>query len=168
MMSTVAAQFRAELASATESQSVMQITSELRRLLADVFVLYIKTKNFHWHVGGPHFRDLHLLLDEQASQVLAMTDEIAERARKLGGTTLHSIGEITREQRLRDNDNAQVPAKQMIAELNLDNRALAGFLRTARQVCEQYRDFATISLIDPWIDQTERRAWFLAQHLLEV
>lgn len=158
----------ADLTAKPIPQSVIEITDELRKLLADVFALYLKTKAFHWHVAGPHFRDLHLLFDEQALQILAMSDEIAERARKLGGTTLHSIGDISKHQRIRDNEMEQIPAKQMLAELNLDNRSLLSFLQSARQICEQYHDVATISLIDPWIDETERRAWFLSQNLEEA
>ncbi|MFP5230296.1 MAG: Dps family protein [Acidobacteriota bacterium] len=147
--------------------SVAQITPELRKLLADVFALYIKTKNFHWHVAGVHFRDFHLLLDEQATQLLAMTDEIAERARKLGGTTLHSVGEIAKYQRIRDNNDQQVAARNMLAELCTDNQELTRHLRTAHQICEQYHDVATNSLIEAWIDETERRTWFLLQILQE-
>jgi starvation-inducible DNA-binding protein len=143
--------------------SVAHITLELRKLLADVFALYLKTKNFHWHIAGPHFRDYHLLLDEHAAQILAMSDEIAERSRKLGGTTLHSIGEISQNQRIRDNNDHSVSAKNMLTELRADNQALLRFLRTAHQVCEQHHDVATNSMIEPWIDQTERRIWFLSQ-----
>jgi starvation-inducible DNA-binding protein len=157
----------ADLPSILAAKSVMQITTELRKLLADVYTLYLKTKNFHWHVSGSHFRDLHLLFDEQASQLLAMTDAIAERARKLGGTTLHSIGEIAREQRIHDNNSERVAPKQMLAELNLDNHSLIGFLRTMHLICEQHHDFATNNLIDVWIDETERRTWFLSQTLQE-
>lgn len=149
-------------------ESVVQITAELRKLLADTFALYLKTKNFHWHIGGPHFRDLHLLLDEQAVQLLAMTDEIAERARKLGGTTLHSIGEIARYQRIRDNNDDQVTAERMLEELRGDNQSLVRFLRTAHQICEQQHDVATNSLIEPWVDETERRIWFLSQSIQEI
>lgn len=147
--------------------STAQIIPELRKLLADVFALYLKTKNFHWHVGGIHFRDVHLLLDEQAAQILSMTDEIAERARKLGGTTLHSIGEVARHQRIRDNNDEHLPAKNMIAELCADNQALTRYLRTAHQICEQHHDVATNSKIEVWIDETERRTWFLTQMLQE-
>lgn len=147
--------------------SVAQITPELRKLLADVFALYLKTKNFHWHVAGVHFRDFHLLLDEQATQILAMTDAIAERARKLGGTTLHSVGEIAKYQRIRDNNEERVPARNMLAELCADNQALTRHLRAAHQICEEHHDVATNSLIEAWIDETERRAWFLSQILQE-
>lgn len=143
--------------------SVAHITLELRKLLADVFALYFKTKNFHWHIAGAHFRDYHLLLDEQAAQILAMTDDIAERARKLGGASLHSIGEVTHNQRIHDNNDQLVSTKNMLAELRTDNQSLLRFLRTAHQVCEQHHDVATNSMIEPWIDQTERRIWFLSQ-----
>lgn len=144
-------------------EAVEEISSQLRRLLADVFALYLKTKNFHWHMSGRHFRDYHLLLDEQAEQIFAMTDPIAERARKLGGRTLRSIGEISREQRLRDSDRDSISAEEMLSELRTDNRELTRFLRLAHEVCERYPDVATASLIEVWIDETERRAWFLAE-----
>ena len=144
-------------------EAVEEISSQLRRLLADVFALYLKTKNFHWHMRGHHFRDYHLLLDEQGEQIFAMTDPIAERARKLGGRTLRSIGEISREQRLRDSDRDSLSAEEMLSELRTDNRELTRFLRLAHEVCERYNDVATGSLIEVWIDETERRAWFLAE-----
>ena len=144
-------------------EGVTQISKELRQLLADTFALYLKTKNFHWHMTGPHFRDYHLLLDEQAEQIFDMTDDVAERARKLGGTTLRSIGDISRHQRLKDNDKESVSPEEMISELCADNRELTRFLRRAHEVCEQYNDVATASLIENWIDQTERRAWFLVE-----
>jgi starvation-inducible DNA-binding protein len=144
-------------------EGVIEISTALRHLLADVFVLYVKTKNFHWHISGPHFRDNHLLLDEQAGQIFSMTDEIAERARKIGGTTLHSIGEIVKHQRLKDDEREAVPAREMLAELCTDNRELTRFLRLAHQVCEKHNDVATASLIENWIDQSERRTWFLAE-----
>ena len=147
--------------------AVTEISRDLRQLLADVFVLYVKTKNFHWHMSGPHFRDYHLLLDEHASQVLAMTDEIAERTRKIGGTTLHSVGDITRHQRLIDNDAVKFSPKQMLVELRVDNQRLTGYLRSTHEVCDQGRDFATASLIETWIDETERRTWFLSAALDE-
>lgn len=143
--------------------AVVEISSALRELLADVFALYLKTKNFHWHLSGPHFRDYHLLLDEQAAAIFAMTDDIVERARKLGGTTLRSIGDISRRQRLKDNDAEDVSAKDMLAELCADNRLLAGYLRSTHELCDQHGDVATTSLIENWIDETERRAWFLAE-----
>ncbi|MEP7316613.1 MAG: DNA starvation/stationary phase protection protein [Sphingomicrobium sp.] len=130
-------------------------------ILADVFALYLKTKNFHWHMSGPHFRDYHLLLDEQADQVFAMSDPIAERIRKVGGTTLKSIGHIARTQRLPDNDADYVEPLDMLAELREDNKTLAARLREAHGVCEEHRDIATASLIEVWIDETERRTWFL-------
>ena len=143
------------------------LIESLRSLLADVFALYVKTKNFHWHIAGPHFRDYHLLLDEQAAQVFAMTDEIAERARKLGGTTMHSIGEIARRQRITDNDANRVPAESMLAELREDNRQLADALRSSHELCDREGDVATASLIENWIDETERRVWFLHETLGE-
>ena len=145
------------------SSAATEICDELRVLLADVFALYVKTKNFHWHIGGRHFRDYHLLLDEQANQLFAMTDEIAERARKLGGTTLRSIGAIGRHQRLRDNDNEAVGPIEMLTELRDDNQQLARFLRSAHGLCDSHNDVATTSLIETWIDETERRTWFLKQ-----
>jgi len=144
-------------------EAVTEITSVLRPLLADVFSLYLKTKSFHWHMTGRHFRDYHLLLDEQAEQIFAMTDEIAERARKLGGSTLRSIGDIARRQRLRDNDRESLSPREMLSDLTDDNRQLAGFLRSAHETCERHYDVATTSLIEVWIDQTERRAWFLSE-----
>jgi starvation-inducible DNA-binding protein len=144
-------------------EGVAEITAELRRLLADTFALYLKTKTFHWHMTGRHFRDYHLLLDEQAEQIFAMTDDIAERARKIGGTTLRSIGDISRHQRLTDNDDEGVTPQGMLAELNADNQALTRYFRTAHELCEKYNDVATASLIEVWIDQTERRTWFLSE-----
>jgi starvation-inducible DNA-binding protein len=144
-------------------EGVVEITAGLRQLLADAFVLYLKTKNFHWHMTGQHFRDYHLLLDEHAEQIFAMTDDIAERARKIGGTTLRSIGDISRHQRLKDNDNESVAPKQMLAELSADNQALTRYFRATHETCEKYNDVATASLIEVWIDQTERRTWFLAE-----
>ncbi|KZC34019.1 DNA starvation/stationary phase protection protein, partial [Rhodanobacter sp. FW510-R12] len=127
----------------------------------DVFALYLKTKNFHWHMSGPNFRDYHLLLDEQGDQLFAMTDPIAERIRKIGGSTLRSIGHIARLQRVNDNDADYVEPTDMLAELREDNQALAARLREAHGVCEERRDIATASLIEEWIDETERRTWFL-------
>ena len=137
------------------------ISATLNVVLADVFALYIKTKNFHWHMSGPHFRDYHLLLDEQADQIFAMTDVAAERVRKVGGLTIRSIGQIGRLQRIMDNDAEYVSALDMIAELREDNKTLLGALRTAHDVCEEHGDVATTSLIEIWIDETERRLWFL-------
>jgi starvation-inducible DNA-binding protein len=137
------------------------ISAAMNRILADVFALYLKTKNFHWHMSGHHFRDYHLLLDEHAEQLFAMTDPIAERVRKLGGLTLHSIGEIARTQRVLDNDATYVEPLDMLAELQDDNKTLATRLREAHNVCDEHRDVATASLIEVWIDETERRTWFL-------
>ena len=142
-------------------EGVQEVSSALRQLLADVFALYVKTKNFHWHLSGPHFRDYHLLLDDQGEQIFAMTDDIAERARKIGGTTLHSIGDISRHQRLKDNDSEFVSAKDMLAELCSDNQHLTRYLRSTHEVCDRHNDVATASLIENWIDETERRTWFL-------
>jgi starvation-inducible DNA-binding protein len=133
----------------------------MNAILADVFALYLKTKNFHWHMSGPHFRDYHLLLDEQADQLYAMTDPIAERIRKLGGTTLRSIGHIGRLQRVVDNDADYVEPQDMLAEVREDNQELAARLREVHNVCDEHRDIATASLIEVWIDETERRTWFL-------
>lgn len=144
---------------------VEEITATLGALLADVFALYVKTKNFHWHMKGSHFRDYHLLLDEQATQVFAMTDAIAERARKIGGTTIRSIGDISRRQRLRDNDSESVAPRDMLAELRGDNVELTRALRDAHRVCDRFDDVATASLVEVWIDESERRAWFLTETL---
>jgi starvation-inducible DNA-binding protein len=144
-------------------EGVAEITTALRRLLADTFVLYLKTKNFHWHMSGEHFRDYHLLLDEHSEQVFSMTDDIAERARKIGGTTLHSISDISRHQRLKDNNDESVAPKEMLAELSADNQALTRYFRSAHETCEKYNDVATASMIEVWIDQTERRTWFLSE-----
>jgi len=137
------------------------ISGTMNAILADVFALYLKTKNFHWHMSGPHFRDYHLLLDEHADQLFAMTDPIAERVRKIGGLTLRSIGQIARTQRVLDNDAEYVEPLDMMAELAEDNKTLAARLREAHNVCEEHRDVATTSLIEVWIDETERRTWFL-------
>jgi starvation-inducible DNA-binding protein len=131
----------------------------------DAFGLYVKTKSFHWHMTGRQFRDYHLLLDEQAEQIFAMTDDIAERARKIGGTTLRSIGDISRHQRLQDNDNESLTPEGMLADLRTDNRALTQFLRSTHDACEKHNDVATASLIENWIDETDRRAWFLSETL---
>jgi starvation-inducible DNA-binding protein len=137
------------------------IGGAMNPILADVFALYLKTKNFHWHMSGPHFRDYHLLLDEQADQIYAMADPIAERIRKVGATTLRSIGHIARTQRVLDNDADYVEPLDMLTELQDDNKNLAARLREAHNVCEEHRDIATTSLIEVWIDETERRTWFL-------
>jgi starvation-inducible DNA-binding protein len=142
-------------------EATRDISAALSGLLADVFALYLKTKNFHWHMSGPHFRDYHLLLDEQADQLYEMTDPIAERIRKVGGTTLRSIGHIKRTQRVLDNDADYVEPQDMLAELRDDNMTLAGRLREAHDVADEHRDVATASLIENWIDETERRVWFL-------
>ena len=139
------------------------IAGTMNAILADVFALYLKTKNFHWHMSGPHFRDYHLLLDEHADQLFAMTDPIAERIRKLGGLTIKSIGHISRIQRVLDNDADYVEPSDMIAELAEDNQTLAARLREAHNVCDEHRDIATASLIEVWIDETERRTWFLSE-----
>ena len=137
------------------------IAGAMNAILADVFALYVKTKNFHWHMSGPHFRDYHLLLDEQADQLFAMTDTIAERVRKIGGSTLKSVGHIARMQRVEDNDADYVEPQDMLAEVREDNKTLAARLREAHNVCDEHRDIATASLIEVWIDETERRTWFL-------
>jgi starvation-inducible DNA-binding protein len=137
------------------------IGAALAALLADTFALYLKTKNFHWHMSGPHFRDFHLMLDEQSDQIFAMTDPIAERARKLGGTTLRSIGDIARHQRLSDNDAPFVTPDDMLAELRQDNLRLVDFMRATHALCDEHGDVATASVLEVWIDETERRAWFL-------
>jgi starvation-inducible DNA-binding protein len=143
------------------ANATKDISAALTTLLADFFTLYLKTKNFHWHMSGPHFRDYHLMLDEQADQIFGVTDDIAERARKIGGTTLHSIGEISRLQRLSDNDAQFVTPLDMLAELRDDNERLVGFLRETHDVCDEHGDVATASLIEQWIDEGERRVWFL-------
>src|SRR5882724_5548314 len=143
--------------------AVEEISSNLRRLLADVFALYVKTKNFHWHMSGQHFRDYHLLLDEQATQIFAMTDDIAERARKIGGTTIRSISDIAKNQRLKDNNKEGVSPQEMIGELCDNNQQLTRSLRATHEVCDRHDDVATASLIENWIDETERRTWFLAE-----
>jgi len=137
------------------------IAAAMNGILADTFALYLKTKNFHWHMSGPHFRDYHLLLDEHGDQIFAMTDPIAERVRKLGHTTIRSIGQIARAQRVLDNDAEYVEPQDMLAELLEDNKALTSRLREAHDVCEEHNDVATASLIEVWIDETERRTWFL-------
>ena len=147
--------------STLSEKAVKDLAGSLTALLADCFALYLKTKNFHWHMSGPHFRDHHLMLDEQADQIFAMTDPIAERARKIGGTTLRSIGQIARQQRLLDNDADFVPPGTMLAELRDDNRQLTSILREVHALCDEHGDVATASLVEVWIDETERRTWFL-------
>ena len=139
------------------------ISAELNTLLADIFALYLKTKNFHWHMSGPHFRDYHLLLDEQSDEIYATTDPIAERVRKLGGTTLRSIGDIARHQRLADNDADFVTPEDMLAELREDNARLAEYMRKTHELCDEYNDVATASLLENWIDEAEKRVWFLLE-----
>jgi len=140
---------------------VKEISTDLRKLLADVFALYVKTKNFHWHMTGPHFRDYHLLLDDQGEQIFAMSDVVAERIRKLGDVALRSIGDIARHQRVRDNDDSSLPAEAMLDELLANNQELIKYLRATHDVCDEHNDVATASLIEKWIDETENRAWFL-------
>jgi starvation-inducible DNA-binding protein len=144
-----------------DADAVARLSSVLTQLLADLLALYVKTKNFHWHVSGPHFRDYHLLMDEQADQIITTTDDIAERVRKIGGVTLHSIGQIARLQQVADNEEDFVPAEDMLAELCRDNAQLAVRLRSAHAVCDEYGDVASASLIENWIDEAERRVWFL-------
>ena len=153
----------APLATRTDlkSAATRDISAAMNAILADVFALYIKTKNFHWHMSGPHFRDYHLLLDEQGDQIFAMTDPIAERVRKIGGETIKSIGHIDRLKRVLDNDAVYVEPEDMLAELLGDNQTLTVRLREAHGVCDEYNDVATASLIEVWIDETERRSWFL-------
>ena len=154
---------RAPLAtpSALGPEAVKNITGALNAVLADVFTLYLKTKNFHWHMSGPHFRDYHLLLDEHADQIFAMTDDIAERVRKIGGITIRSIGNVARLQRISDNDADYVDPLDMLAELRQDNQAILASMREAHDLSSEENDVATTSLLEVWIDQTERRIWFL-------
>jgi starvation-inducible DNA-binding protein len=152
---------KSPISAGLDSHAVADIATALTVVLADMFALYIKTKNFHWHVSGPHFRDYHLLLDEQGEQIFAATDAIAERVRKIGGTTLHSIGHIARLQRVADNDEEYVAPENMLAELLEDNRRLVVSLRGAHALCDDAGDVAGASLIEIWIDEAERRAWFL-------
>jgi starvation-inducible DNA-binding protein len=144
-----------------KSNAVRDLSGALNILLADTFCLYLKTKNFHWHVSGPHFRDYHLLLDEQGDQIFAMTDDIAERVRKIGGTTIHSIGHIGRLQRIPDNDADYVTPDDMLAELREDNKRLVASMRETHDLCDEHGDVATASLLENWIDEAERRVWFL-------
>ena len=159
----LAAKQKAPLANPTDidRQSVKDISGALNALLADVFALYLKTKNFHWHMSGPHFRDYHLLLDEHADQIFAMTDEIAERVRKIGGVTIRSIGHIARLQRIADNDADYVEPADMLSELKEDEKALDLRMRAVHSLCDDADDVATASLLENWIDQTQRRVWFL-------
>jgi starvation-inducible DNA-binding protein len=153
----------ARLATPTDLKpdAVRDIAGALNALLADMFALYLKTKNFHWHVSGPHFRDYHLLLDEHGDQIFATTDDIAERVRKIGGTTLRSIGHISRLQRVLDNDADYVTPMDMLAELRDDNRQMTTRMREAHDLCDEHGDVATTSLLENWIDESERRSWFL-------
>jgi starvation-inducible DNA-binding protein len=150
-------------ATSISNSGVSQISTALTTLLADMFALYVKTKNFHWHVSGPHFRDYHLMLDDQGEQIFAATDPIAERVRKLGGTTLRSIGQIAALQRIKDNNAASVAAQDMLSELCTDNTNLASYLRETHAICDEFGDVATASLLENWIDEAERRAWFLLE-----
>jgi len=154
---------RAPLATRSDlpAAATKDIAGAINAILADVFALYLKTKNFHWHMSGPHFRDYHLLLDEQADQLFAMTDPIAERIRKIGQSTLKSIAQISRRQRVLDNEADYVEPRDMLAELADDNKTFAARLREAHDLCDEHRDVATTSLIEVWIDETERRTWFL-------
>jgi starvation-inducible DNA-binding protein len=147
---------------------VSEISEALRHLLADVFALYVKTKNFHWHMTGRHFRDYHLLLDEQGDQLFAMTDPMAERARKLGGTSLCSIGDIARHQRISDTDVSTLTADAMLSTLLSDNQELTRHLRESHEICDRHGDVATASLLENWIDETERRSWFLYEIVRNV
>jgi starvation-inducible DNA-binding protein len=162
-MKNVSARREAALRTPTDltPAAVQHISGALNALLADVFALYLKTKNFHWHMSGPNFRDYHLLLDEQGDQIFAATDAIAERVRKIGGTTLHSIGQIGRFQRLLDNDADFVTPLDMLAELRDDNKQLAASLRESHSLCDEHGDVASASLLENWIDEAERRSWFL-------
>ena len=163
-MTTQTAKARAAASPAgLSSHAINEISETLKQLLADVFTLYLKTKGFHWHISGRHFRDYHLLLDEQAEQIFAMSDDIAERARKIGGYTLRSIGDISRHQRIKDAEDGILLPRQMLSELRDDNAQLTRFLRSAHEVCAEHNDVATTSLIEGWIDQTERRSWFLTE-----
>ena len=144
-----------------KAEATKDVSAAMNGILADVFALYLKTKNFHWHMSGPHFRDYHVMLDEQADQLYAMTDPIAERIRKLGGTTLRSIGHIARTQRILDNDAEYVEPADMLAELCDDNKTIATRLREVHEVCDEHHDIASASFIEVWIDETERRTWFL-------
>jgi len=147
------------------ANAVHDISASLNALLADMFGLYMKTKNFHWHVSGPHFRDYHLLLDDQASQIFAVTDTIAERVRKIGGTTLRSIGHVVRLQRVTDNDASGLSATEMLTELRDDNADLAARMRDAHALCDDHGDVASASLLETWIDEAEGRVWFLHETL---
>ena len=163
MAKNVKARQSAALATPTDlgANATKDISGGLNILGADVLALWMKTKNFHWHVSGPHFRDYHLLLDDQSDQIYAMVDPIAERARKLGGNALRSIGQIKKLQRVLDNDADYVTPQDMLAELREDNKVFAARMREAHELCDEHRDIATASLLEVWIDETERRTWFL-------
>jgi starvation-inducible DNA-binding protein len=141
--------------------AVREISGAMNAILADAFALYLKTKNFHWHVSGPHFREYHEMLDEQSTQILAGTDDMAERVRKIGGMTLRSIGDIKRLQRIKDNEENYVPPVDMLKELMEDNKAVARAMREAHKLCDEHEDVATASMLEVWIDEAEKRAWFL-------
>jgi starvation-inducible DNA-binding protein len=141
--------------------AVRALSAKLNEILADAFALYLKTKNFHWHVSGPHFRDYHLLLDEQSEQIFATTDDIGERVRKIGGTTLRSIGQISKLQTIKDNDESFVPAHEMLRELMNDNKQVAASMRECHELCDKHDDVASASILENFIDETERRTWFL-------
>jgi starvation-inducible DNA-binding protein len=163
MSKNVKARQSANLATPTDlgANATKDITGGLAILAADVLALWMKTKNFHWHVSGPHFRDYHLLLDDQSDQIYAMVDPIAERSRKLGGKALHSIGQVKKLQRVLDNDADYVSPQDMLAELREDNKQLAKNMRVLHEVCDEHNDIATASLIENWVDETEQRTWFL-------
>jgi starvation-inducible DNA-binding protein len=146
-----------------EPDAVREVAGALNVLLADMIALYLKTKNFHWHVSGPHFRDYHLMLDEQADQIFATTDDIAERVRKIGGRTLRSVGHVSRLQRVIDNDTDYVTPRDMLAELRDDNKQLTIRMRETHDLCDEHGDIATASLLENWIDEAERRSWFLIE-----
>jgi starvation-inducible DNA-binding protein len=163
MAKNVKSRQSANLATPTDlgANATKDITGGLSILAADVVALWMKTKNFHWHVSGPHFRDYHLLLDDQSNQIYAMIDPIAERARKLGGKALHSVGQVKKLQRVLDNDADYVTPQDMLAELREDNKQLARNMRVLHEVCDEHNDIATASLIENWVDETEQRTWFL-------
>lgn len=150
-----------------EPDAVRDIAGALNALLADMFALYLKTRNFHWHVSGPHFRDYHLLFDEQSDQIFAATDELAERVRKIGGTTLRSVGQISKLQSVKDNDEPFVPAQDMLRELMNDNRQTAAFMRECHELADEHGDVATASLLENFIDAAERRCWFLFESIVK-
>jgi starvation-inducible DNA-binding protein len=152
---------RLDTPSDLKANAIKDIAGALNAVLADTFALYLKTKNFHWHMSGAHFRDYHLLLDEQSEQIFATTDPLAERVRKIGGTTLRSIGDIARKQRLADNDAPYVDPQDMLAELREDNQRTVASMREAHELCDEHNDVATASLLEVYIDEGERRVWFL-------